>query len=270
MGTAAVKALAQQGCRVIMACRDLARGEAARSRILAELGEGCEASLEVRLLDLTSSQSVRDFVSSLSDQQIDGLFNNAGAMCRSFALTGEGMERTMATNYLGPYLLTRLLLPQMAEGAHIVNMVSLTCKTASLERDCLEPREGDFSQLGTYGQTKLALMLFSVALAQRLAVSDDPRLRSLRVNMADPGIVNSRMISLDRWFDPLADVLFRPLCKSPEKGAAPAVRALSTDCSGRLFVGSRCLPAPKKALQHPLLGWLWDETASMFSLSRNV
>ena len=84
-------------------------------------------------------------------------------------LSPDGIEGTLAVNYAAPYLLTRMLLPQMEQGAHIVNMVSLTSKLSSIDKDILHMPEQSFSQLGTYGKTKLALLLFTAELDRRIA-----------------------------------------------------------------------------------------------------
>ena len=57
----------------------------------------------------------------------------------------------------------------------------------------------------------------------------------MKVNCADPGIVDSSMIHMDRWFDPIADVVFRPLIRTPRNGAVPALRALFSGETGRIF-----------------------------------
>ena len=85
-----------------------------------------------------------------------------------------------------------------------------------MDRDFFEKGEKDFHQLRTYADTKLALIYFSIAMAQK---------SGRRVNMADPGIVDTEMIRLGRWFDPLTDIFFRPFCNSPARGARPAVNA---------------------------------------------
>lgn len=253
IGLAAVRAMAQRGCAVIMACRNVEKGEKGKESVLQDFPD---ADLQVEQVDLDSLHSIRDFVNRLKDNnvRIGGLFNNAGTMCRSFDLTVDGFERTLAVNYLAPYYLTRALSPLFDAETRVVNMVSVTCKTAHVERDFFQKTERDFHQLRTYGDTKLALLLFTVALSQRL---------DCYVNMADPGVVNSNMIHLNRWFDPLADVLFRPFCKSPEKGAIPAVNALTTRDTLRYFMGKKSKVLEKSCLNHPNIGWLWQETESL-------
>lgn len=233
MGRAAVKAMAGKGYAVIMACRNLEKGAAVRDDILSELPG---AKLELLHLDLASLASVQAFSEIIAGRcdegmVLGGLFNNAGIINRYFKVTEDGYENTMATNFVGPMALTEALLPHFAQGAHIVSMVSLTCGMTRLDKDFLTPRKEDFHQLRTYARSKLALLLYTLSLSQRVS-------GRIHVNMADPGIVNSNMISMGRWFDPLADVLFRPFCKSPENGAAPAVRALLSDKHQRFFIGN--------------------------------
>ena len=254
MGSAAAAALARAGRPLIMACRDLDKAQAVREQILDEVRD---AEIEIRHLELSSLDAVREFAGSLRDVEISALFNNAGTMERHFALSADGFERTMAVNYLAPCLLTRLLLPQIRDG--VLNMVSLSCLAAHFGHDIFTPDEARFSQLGSYSTSKLALMFFSIALSQRC---------SLRVNVSDPGIVNTEMIRLHRWFDPLTDVLFRPFCNSPEKGAAPGVRALlSSGGSGLMYKGSGCKAIPTRYTSRTEdIGWLWDETGKILGL----
>lgn len=255
MGSVAVKACAGKGDRVIMACRNLQKAESVRADIMRSLPS---ADIEIASLDLSSMKSVRAFADSLSSVRIDALFNNAGIINRHFQTTEDGFENTIATNYLGPFLLTSLLLPRMAPHASVVNMVSLTCRFGRVD-SALLPGKHRFSQLGTYSDTKLALLLFSIALSRR-----NP---GLRVNVSDPGVVNSNMISMGRWFDGLADVLFRPFCKSPESGAAPALRALESVQNLEYFVGNTHKPIADRYLNHPYLDALWNETCELLFVS---
>ena len=255
MGEAAVRALARDGRSVLMACRNLEKAALVRSRIIADLPE---ADISIGRLDLASLSSVCTFVGGLGQEPIEALFNNAGVISRSYSLTTDGLENTFAVNYFGPFLLTRLLLPKMEPDARIVNMVSLTCRYVSIDESSLRPKEKDFSQLGTYARSKLALLRFSRELARR-----NP---GLRINLADPGIVNSNMIDLGHWFDPLADILFRPFCKSPERGVQPAVSALSSDVRNRYFVGSKCNDIPARYDDPDLDLRLWEETERILSI----
>lgn len=256
MGAVAVRAEAMKGSTVIMAVRNLQKAAGVRESIAKDIPD---ADIRIMELRLDSLSSVRDFVAAVLAEGIavDALFNNAGVISRSFRLTENGLENTLQTNFLSPALLTLQLLPAFSEKARIVNMVSLTCRFASIDKDLFTDR--NFSQLGTYSKTKLALLLFSIALYRHLGELGKP---GLHVNVADPGIVNSNMISMGRWFDPLADVLFRPFCSSPEKGAAPALRAMETEKNLRYFVGKGDREIASRYLSHPLADWLWNELSS--------
>ena len=255
MGSAAVEALAEQGIPVLMACRNLKKAEAVRERILARVPQ---ADLEIRALDLASQASVRRFADGIEAGSVAALFNNAGVISKGYSITEDGFENTFAVNYFGPWLLTQLLLPKLPEDAPIVNMVSLTCRFAKIDDSSLLPDEKQFSQLGTYARAKRALLSFTMELSRRHP--------SLRVNLADPGIVASDMIDLGHWFDPLADVLFKPLCKTPKAGVQPALRALASQESHRYFVGKGDRAIARRYEDPALDARLWTATEALIAV----
>lgn len=254
IGAAVTRSLAARGSELVLACRNAAKADSLRRQILAEQPQ---ARLEVRPLDLCSLASVRDFAQGFGAGTVSALFNNAGAISRNYALTGDGLENTFSINYFAPFLLTQQLLPALLPDARIVNMVSLTCRFVRVDEAALCPAERDFSQLGTYARAKRALLLSSLELAGR-----HPQ---LRVNLADPGIVNSGIITMGRWFDPLADVLFRPFIKSPEQGAVPALAAIGSQERNRYFVGRRVTAIPEGYRDPVLQRRLWEETERLLA-----
>ncbi|MGM9741106.1 MAG: SDR family NAD(P)-dependent oxidoreductase [Candidatus Cryptobacteroides sp.] len=227
VGCEVVKGLAGRGYSVILACRSLERGRKAMADVLKEVPA---ARLRVELLDVSSPVSINDFVSRVSDLEIAGILNNAGAIFRDYALTPEGRERTFAVNYFGPKELTEALLPLLRPGSIVVNTISITAFISRLCDADLQPDASRFGQLRTYGKAKLALLRYTRELAEKRP--------DLIVNATDPGVVNSNMITMGRWFDPIADVIFRPFCKSPAKGAIPAINAITSGLSGRYFSGN--------------------------------
>ena len=255
MGASAVEALAGQGIPVLMACRNMAKAEAVRSEILSRVPQ---ADLEIRALDLASLASVRAFAEGIESGSVVALFNNAGVISKGYSITKDGFENTFAVNYFGPWLLTRLMLPKLPQDARIVNMVSLTCRFARLEEASLQPAEKDFSQLGTYALAKRALLSFSLELARR-----NP---TLCVNLADPGIVASNMIDLGHWYDPLADVLFKPLCKTPKAGVQPALRALAASEGNRYYVGKGDRAIARRYDDPALDARIWAATEALISV----
>ena len=249
MGAAAVEALASQGRPVLMACRNAAKAETVRAAVL-QRHPG--ATVEIGLVDLSSLESVRRFAES-APEGIAGLFNNAGTISRSgFQLSADGFESTFAVNYFGPWLLTNLLLPKLAPGAAVVNMVSLSCKYVRFDEGALQASAEGFRQLSAYAKSKRALIAFTCELARRHP--------ELRVNMADPGIVGTDILNLGRWFDPLQQAIFKPLCKKPAAGVAPALRALQAECSGHYFVGRGSRPLPRRYRTPELDARVWAAT----------
>lgn len=227
IGCEVVKGLAARGYSVILACRSMERGRRASGDVLKAVPD---ARIRVEALDVASRDSIRDFVSGLGDLEISGLLNNAGSIFRDYALTPDGLERTFAVNYFGPKDLTEALLPHLRPGGIVVNTLSITAFISSLSDADFHPDAKRFGQLRSYGKAKLALLRYTRELAKKRP--------DLIVNATDPGVVNSNMITMGRWFDPIADVIFRPFCKSPAKGAIPAINAITSGLSGRYFHGN--------------------------------
>lgn len=276
MGSAAVEALAADGQPVIMACRNLSKAETVRSAVLARHPS---AQVEIRQLDLSSLASVRRFAESIEAGSVHALFNNAGVIPKRFEYTAEGLENSLCVNYIGPWLLTRLLAGKMPAGAHVVNMVSLTCRFPRISPDILQDDGSRFSKLGTYARGKRALLSFSLEFARRNPF--------LIVHVADPGVVASDMIDLGNWFDPLADILVKPLCKTPRSGVQPALNALaapgiigsnaatghSTGTVGAsdtrqeplYYVGKKAKPIPRRYRTPELDRALWNATEEILA-----
>ena len=172
IGLEASKALARKGARVVMACRNLEKAEAAR----VEIGDGAE----VRELDLGSLASVRAFASAW-EGRIDVLVNNAGIMAVPFARTVDGFESHLGTNFLGPFALTGLLLPQVTDrvvtlssGVHRMGRIDLADPSFERRR---------YQRWTAYGQSKLADLMFAYELQRRLLLAGS----SLRSIAAHPG-----------------------------------------------------------------------------------
>ena len=250
MGAAATEALAARDIPVIMACRNLEKAAAVRADILSRVPH---AQLEIRSLELSSLASVRAFAASVGPGEADALFNNAGVIPRHYSLTSDGLESSLCVNYLAPLLLTQLLLPRLGPGARVVNMVSLTCRFVSVSEATLHPAAEHFTQLGNYARAKRCLLQAS----QELALLHP----EVRINVADPGVVDSQMITMGRWFDPLADILFRPFCKSAWTGVQPALRALSSPLTGYYFQGGSQKPIPAR-YRDPKL---WEKSQVLIS-----
>ena len=121
MGYEETKAVAQAGYHVIMACFCPKKAQPKCDKLKAETGN---PDIEVLGIDLANLSLVRAFADTVKSRfdHVDLLMNNAGTMQTGFHGTVDGLEHTISVNYVGPYLLTRLLLPLMGEGSRIVNM----------------------------------------------------------------------------------------------------------------------------------------------------
>ena len=257
IGGAAVKSLLDKDIPVIMACRNIKKAASQRDVLIKQFPH---SEIEIIELELNSLNSIKTFADIIKNQgfKVNKLFNNAGIICRDFSVNEDGYETTVAVNYVGPMYLAKLMIPLMDDGFNIVNTVSVTRGVSKLDECFFDLDKKKFSQLGTYGKAKYALFLSSLTLSENI--------KNGSVNLTDPGVVDSNMISMHRWFDPLADVLFRPFCKSPEKGAIPAVNALMTTDEVQqignviLFSGNKSKVVSMKHYDNPIREWLWKET----------
>ena len=259
MGTEITRAVAKAGYQVIMACYNPQKAETVRACLIEETGN---PNLEVMALDLASMQSVASFADRILERNlpVSLLMNNAGTMETGLHITVDGFERTVSVNYVGPYLLTRKLIPAMVRGARIVNMVSCTYAIGRIELPDFFHRGkvGEFWRIPVYSNTKLALLLFTIELSKLL------RDKGITVNAADPGIVSTDIITMHMWFDSLTDILFRPFIRTPRQGAATAVSLLLDEEAGKrtgtLNVSCRPKPLSDKFLHHSQMKELWRLT----------
>lgn len=262
MGTEITRAVALAGYRVLMACYDMSRAEEKRRMLVKETGN---EDIEVQYIDLASLDTVAAFANRLlkCGDEVALLMNNAGTMETKRSVTVDGLERTVSINYVGPYLLTRKLLPLMGEGSRVVNMVSCTYAIGRLDFPdfFLKGRQGSFWRIPIYSNTKLALTLFTLELADR--VKD----RGIVVNAADPGIVSTDIITMHMWFDPLTDILFRPFIRTPRQGAATAVSLLLDEEAGRRTgtLNVSCHPKllSERFIHHKQSKELWERTEQL-------
>jgi retinol dehydrogenase-12 len=211
IGLEAARDLARMGARVVLGVRDAARGAAVALEIAREGG-----AAEVLPLDLASFASVREAARRFeaSHGALDVLVNNAGTAVRRREVTADGHERTWQTNFLGTYLLTRLLLPALrrASRPRVVNVGSDAHRTGRIAWDDLELARG-YGGYQAYANTKLALTLFTRELARR-----EP---GVAVNVVHPGAIATEI-----WRDVPEPLrwLIGAILPSPARGAAPVVR----------------------------------------------
>lgn len=212
LGKATALVLAQQHATVILGCRDRQRGEA----VLAEIKAASPATnVDLLLLDLSLQHSIRTAVREFENryEHLDVLINNAAVFKRQRTLTADGYETMFATNHLGPFLLTNLLLERL-KASPAARILTITApSTTRIDFEDLQA-ERKFSALHAFGASKAANLLFTYDLAQRLASTN------VTVNAFFPGVVKTPLMREApvplRWLNPL-------LGQSPELVAQSVV-----------------------------------------------
>lgn len=223
--------LAKKDVEVILACRNLQKAEEAKSRIINVYPK---AKIKVTKVDVSRLREVKEFVSQFQKQykKLDLLVNNAGIMMSPFKVTEDGFENQLATNYIGHFALTGLLLPVLTgtPGSRIITLSSLSYKWAEIQFDDLHARKG-YSRRKAYGQSKRACLMFAFELQRRLLAAGYATLSVA----AHPGLSKT---NLDQYFPSLIRPLGGLFLQSAKKGALPVLyAALSEAIKGGEFIG---------------------------------
>lgn len=238
--------LAKFGAELILVCRDPVRGAEARKRVAAA-ATGKPPTLLIA--DVSSQASIHGLAAELPRRapRIDVLINNAGGIFASRELTVEGIERTFATNYLGPFLLTHLVL-NLLRAAPAGRVVNIASALHGARRDDLGNLQGEkhYNFMQAYKLSKFALIVFTYELARRLKST------RITVNCVEPGPTKTRFGDNMRGLPSLFPRVMKrlPIFRSPEVGARSALYvAASRDIegtTGRYFV--KCQPASSKPI----------------------
>jgi NAD(P)-dependent dehydrogenase (short-subunit alcohol dehydrogenase family) len=219
VGLATARALAGAGARVVFAVRSLEKGRAAAAQTPGET--------EVRALDLADLDSVRAFAAGWSGP-IDLLINNAGVSVPELRRTADGFELQFATNHLGPFALTNLLLPHVT--GRVVTVSSQAERMGRIDVDDPHDERHPYKQTAAYNRSKLANLLFTAELQRRLTDAGSKVL----AEAAHPGFVATEIY---KGSGAAAKLLVRLLAQSPEQGALPILYAAVADLPGDSFAG---------------------------------
>lgn len=220
IGLATATELARRGATVLLTSRSASTAEATASTVRERTGGDVRGAA----LDLASLGSVRGFVADLIAEQdgLDVLINNAGAIAGRRRSTEDGFERTLAANYLGPFLLTNLLLPLLRSTAasRVINVSSELYRNArgGLDLDDLQFAHG-WSASRAYARSKLALMLFTLELRRRTAAD------GVIAVALHPGVVRTGFGRGPGGSATMALTmrLIGPFLRTPERGAETSV-----------------------------------------------
>jgi len=224
LGLATARALGRAGARVVLAVRDVAKGESAAASI--------EGRAEVRHLDLADLASIEAFADGW-DEGLDVLVNNAGVMAVPERRTQDGFELQIGTNHLGHFALTNRLLPRI--GDRVITVSSGMHRVGSIRLDDLNWERGGYRRWRAYNQSKLANLLFVSELQRRL----DAVGSSVHSLAAHPGYAAT---NLQSHSESRANATFlaignRLIGQSEDMGALPTLYAATRDLPGDSYVG---------------------------------
>jgi len=258
MGKEIVFALAGMGATVVMVCRDSGRGEAARREVQERSGSG---DVELLVADLSSQQSIRNLVSEFaaSHDRLHVLVNNAGITQPRRIETADGLESVFATNHLGPFLLTNLILPLLTASApsRVVMVASGAHTMGKIDFDDVQASRR-YNEIAVYNQSKLANLLFTYELARRIAGT------GVSANAADPGFVKTNLRV------PFPYSIFSFMRGAAVDGARPAVFLASSPevegVSGRYFGRKGEVRSSKASLDEADARRLWTLSAQLTHL----
>ncbi|XP_007246763.3 dehydrogenase/reductase SDR family member on chromosome X isoform X1 [Astyanax mexicanus] len=273
MGYETSRHLASLGMHVVIAGNEEDEGLVAVKKIQEQTGQ---RKVEFMYLDLASLKSVRQFVQRFKARglPLHVLVNNAGVMLVPERKTEDGFELHFGLNYLGHFLLTNLLLDTLRSSgrsgqcSRIVTISSATHYGGRLNLDDLQ-RRSCYSSHGAYAQSKLALVLFTYHLQDRLCAQGDP----VTANAVDPGMVDTDLYEnlcspAQLAKRPVAKLLFR----TPAEGASTAIYAAAASelegVGGLYLYNGRKTESSVTSYDEQLQGRLWKQSCALVGLQK--
>jgi NAD(P)-dependent dehydrogenase (short-subunit alcohol dehydrogenase family) len=235
IGEVASFRLAEQGARIVLVARNPDRAEATLQKIRKANPGAAHAA---HIGDLSRLADMKRVAHEIIETVpvIDVLANNAGAIFGKRQITDDGLEKTFALNHMSYFVLTNMLLPHMKAGARIVSTSSDAHRRGGLDFDNLQGQK-NFSAWDAYCRSKLENILFTRALAKRLARS------GITANCLHPGFVGTRFGDEAGGFHALGLTFAKTMAIKPEEGAKTIIYLASSpevsDVSGEYFVKCR-------------------------------
>jgi NAD(P)-dependent dehydrogenase (short-subunit alcohol dehydrogenase family) len=224
IGTVTSRELARAGYTVVMLCRNVAAATALAQELQQPAADGQADVVECDLADLASVRTAAAAVLTRYPR-VDRLINNAGIVSTRHRFSVDGHELTFATNHLGPFLLTRLLLPALGPAARIINVSSRVHYQGRMDLDSIDDRHARYSSIAAYARSKLANVLDTFTLARQLANS------GISVNCLHPGVVATNL--LPGWLN-LIRPLFKRTILTAEQGARTTLYLALDSAAGAL------------------------------------
>ena len=223
LGKVVATELARAGATVVLACRDVGKGEKAAADMPGDV--------EVRALDLADLASVRAFADGI-DTQVDVMVNNAGLMAIPEKRTAQGFEMQFGVNHLGHFALTGLLLDRITD--RVVTLSSFMHRMGAIRLHDPNFSRG-YRRWAAYGQSKLANLMFTFELQRRLTEAGS----HLRSMAAHPGYAATNLQGrTESVMDVPVTLLNRLVAQSPYKGALPTLYAATVpELAGGAHIG---------------------------------
>jgi NAD(P)-dependent dehydrogenase (short-subunit alcohol dehydrogenase family) len=266
IGKETALALSSMNATVVMVVRNRERGEKARTEIVDKTGNH---ATDLMICDLSSMDSIRQFAKEFvkKHDRLDVLINNAGAVFSKRQTTVDGFERTLAVDYLGPFLLTHEMLPLLKSSApsRVINLSSGLHKSAKIDFDDLQS-ERNYDGMKVYENAKLMILMHTYELAKRLQGT------GIAVNAVQPGFAATNLgKNSGSRLQFLMFTIVRPLQTSAREAARTVVYLASSDevkdATGKCFSKlHETATAPTSYDQH-LQKLLWDKTVELLMLS---
>src|SRR5215470_16251640 len=265
LGLATARELAAAGARVILAVRDQAKGHKAAAAM--------PGPTEVRPLDLSSLASVRAFAAAWTGP-LDILINNAGIMQVPWARTSDGFEVQIATNHLGPFTLTTLLMPHITD--RVVTVSSEMHKRGHIDPEDLNGEHRPYVAFQTYCDTKLANLLFTFELQRRLARAGS----GVRSMAAHPGLSKTNQANHVTGLSGLGQKILASFAQDAEHGALPTLWAATAGIPGGSYAGPdgpgerrgypTLVQASENARDEQLARRLWDTSSRLTGIGQTL
>jgi NAD(P)-dependent dehydrogenase (short-subunit alcohol dehydrogenase family) len=263
IGKATALALAAMGADVVVVGRDRGRGEKAAEEIRARTG----ARVDLALADLSSQAEVRELAEEFERRydRLDVLVNNAGLVQSTRTETPDGLESTFAINHLAPFMLTNLLLDMLKESApsRVVTVSSEAERWGNIDFDDLQSKK-KYRGFPVYGMTKLANIMFTYELAERLEGT------GVTATCMHPGAVNTRFGTNNSGPMTILFRAFKPFMRTPEQGADTVIWLAASPevegATGRYYSDRKPLEPKKIANDPEARRRLWEESERLTGL----
>lgn len=264
IGKAAAVELAGMGAEVVVAGRNEERGREALGEIKARSGSDAVSLL---LADLSLQAGVRGLAEEFrgSHDRLDVLVNNAGVVNQKRSETADGIESTLATNHLAPFLLTELLLDMLKASApsRVVTTASEAERWGRLDFDDLQSRKR-YGAFPVYGMTKLANIMFTIELAEKLEGT------GVTATCFHPGAVSTNFGNGTGGIGTFFFNAFKPFMRSPEKGADTLVYLASSPdvegMTGKYLSDRKLITAKSVAYDAEARRKLWEASEKLTGL----